>query len=107
MLRKKLLLFILLIVGCYHLIEYNPKFNKDINALHPYKDCRFDCTDSSDVHCHWGNRIYSEDVNHEWTKDKCNYDLCICMLECINENYIPIILYYNCAVDIWCGTHFR
>ena len=26
-------------------------------------------------------------MNHEWIKDKCNYDLCVCMLDCISDNY--------------------
>ena len=81
---KKLLIILLLIVGCYRLIEYNPKYNTDINALQPYEDCQFECKDSSDIHCHW----YYE-PNHAWIEDKCNYDLCICMLECISENYRP------------------
>ena len=82
--KKLILLSILFIVGCYRLIEYNPKYNADINALQPYEDCQFECKDSSDIHCH----LYYE-PNHAWIEDKCNYDLCICMLECISENYRP------------------
>ena len=78
------LIILLLIVVCYRLIEYNPKYNADINALQPYEDCQFECKDSSDIHCH----LYY-DPNHAWIEDKCNYDLCICMLECISENYRP------------------
>ena len=78
------LIILLLIVGCYRLIEYNPKYNADINALQPYEDCQFECKDSSDIHCH----LYYE-PNHAWIEDQCNYDLCICMLECISENYRP------------------
>ena len=81
---KKLLIILLLIVGCYRLIKYNPKYNADINALQPYEDCQFECKDSSDIHCH----LYHE-PNHAWIEDQCNYDLCICMLECISENYRP------------------
>ena len=68
---------------------YNTKYNRDVDALNPYKDCELECTDSGEIHCHWsirGGNIYRSDVNHEWIKDKCNYDLCICMLECISEN---------------------
>ena len=91
------LIILLLIVGCYRLIEYNPKYNSDINALQPYKDCQFECEDSSDVHCHWNKKTYSneyvsglyDDPDHAWITDKCNFDLCICMLECISENYRP------------------
>ena len=91
------LIILLLIVGCYRLIEYNPKYNSDIKALQPYKDCQFECEDSSDVHCHWNKKTYSneyvsglyDDPYHAWITDKCNFDLCICMLECISENYRP------------------
>ena len=68
---------------------YNTKYNRDVDALNPYKDCELECTDSGEIHCHWsirGGNIYRSDVNHEWIKDKCNYDLCICMLECISNN---------------------
>ena len=86
----KKLLFTLPLIGCYSLIEYNPTYNQDINALNPYQGCEHECTDFGDVHCHWrirSGKIYRGGVNHEWIKDKCNYDLCICMLGCISDNY--------------------
>ena len=86
----KVIFFILPLIGCYSLIEYNPTFNQNVNSLHPYQDCEQECADSGELHCHWSFRdgnIYSGGRNHEWIKDKCNYDLCICILECISDNY--------------------
>ena len=86
---RRLIILLLIVGGCYSLIEYNPKYNTDINALQPYKDCQFECEDSSDIHCHWNKKTYRDNPDHAWITDKCNFDLCICMLECISENYRP------------------
>ena len=40
--------------------------------------------DSGNVHCHWN---IGGVENHGWIEEKCDYDLCICMLECISDNY--------------------
>ena len=88
MLRK--LTILLLIVGCYSLNRYNVAYNQNVDALNPYKNCELECIDSGDIHCHWrkiGEKISNSGVNHEWIQEKCDYDLCICMLECISDNY--------------------
>ena len=88
MLRR--LMILLLIIGCYGLSKYNPLYNQNVDALNPYKDCELECIDSDDIHCHRrkiDGKISSRVENHEWIKEKCDYDLCICMLECISDNY--------------------
>ena len=54
---KKLLLFVLLILGCYSIIRYSPSYNQYIDALNPYKDCELGYTESGDVHCHWSIKM--------------------------------------------------
>ena len=86
----KLLLFAFVFIGCYSMNKYNYLYNQNVDALNPYKNCELECIDSCDIHCHWekiDGQISISAVNHEWIQEKCNYDLCVCMLESISENY--------------------
>ena len=80
----KLLLLVLFIVGCYSINQFNPLYNQNVDALKPYKDCELKCKNTGNVHCHWN---IGGVENHGWIEEKCNYDLCLCMLECISDSH--------------------